>query len=184
MRDFWCVRLGPLVLITCVSVPLGAHADWSVTGAVSETVEANDNQQLEAESPGGAVGSITNLSLQAVKEWPTLTWITGTDLGFSKYWGSGANDSLDGFRRQSDYRLSIRLHRSRTTMHHSTEVCCPRPLSEVFDSGVTNADTTTFTYGGQGSLTHQLNSLNAIGLVRIWEFAKLQQRWPIGFRDQ
>ena len=98
MGWFRCVSSAELVLIACVSVPVAAHAEWSVTGAVGETVEANDNQQLEADSPGGAVGSITNLSLQAIKDWPTLRWTTGTDLGFSKYWGPGANDSLDGFR--------------------------------------------------------------------------------------
>lgn len=44
----------------------------SVTGSVGETVEANDNPQLEPNSSDGAVGSTTNLSLLAVHEWPTL----------------------------------------------------------------------------------------------------------------
>src|SRR5262245_17829949 len=87
-----------LMLLACIGLPAAANADWSVTGRVGETIEANDNPQLEDDSPGGALGSITNLSLQAIREWPTLRWETGTDLGFSKFWGPGADDSLDGVR--------------------------------------------------------------------------------------
>ena len=151
------------MLIACLGMPVPAQAEWSVTGSVGETIEANDNPQLESSSPGGAVGSITNLSLQAIRDWPTLRWTTGTDLGFSQYWGSGANDSLDGFRGG----LTTALDKTTPlTDYHASFYgsVLPASVSEVLDSGVTNADTTTFTYGGQGSLTHQLNALNAIGL--------------------
>ena len=163
------------MLIACVSVPVAAHADWSVTGGVGETIEANDNPQLEADSPGGAVGSITNLSLQAIKDWPTLRWTIGTDLGFSKYWGPGANDSLDGLHGGV---LTTSLDKTTPlTDYHASFYgsVLPASVSEVFDSGVTNADTTTFTYGGQGSLTHQVECAECNRLVRLGKFAKLQQ---------
>ena len=163
MRWRRCVKSAELVLIACLGVPVSAQAGWSVTGSVGETIEANDNPQLESSSPGGTVGSITNLSLDAVKEWETLRWGIGTDLGFSQYWGSGANDSLDGFRGG----LTTTLDKTAPlTDYHASFFgsVLPASVSEVLDSGVTNADTTTFTYGGQGSLTHQLNALNAIGL--------------------
>ena len=115
-------------------------------------------------SPGGAVGSITTLSLQAINEWPTLRWGIGTSLGFSKYWGSGANDSLDGLHGGV---LTTTLDKAAPlTDYHAafSATVLPASVSEVLDSGVTNADTTTFTYSGQGSLTHQVNGLNAIGL--------------------
>ena len=57
-------------------------------------------------------------------------------------------------------------------------------MSEVFDSGVTNADTTTFTYGGQGSLTHQLNALNAIGLSVSGSSQSFSNDGSIELRDQ
>src|SRR5262249_30250963 len=41
----------------------------------------------------------------------------------------------------------------------------PASVSEVLDSGITNANTTTMTYAGQGGLTHHLNSLNDLGLT-------------------
>jgi hypothetical protein len=152
------------MLIACVSVPVAANAEWAVTGSVGETVTANDNQQLEADSPGGAVGSITNLSLQAIHDWPTLRWAIGTGLGFSKFWGAGANDSLDGVHG-GVLTTSLDKTTPLTDYHASFSAnVLPASVSEVFDSGVTNADTTTFTYAGQGSLTHQLNALNAIGL--------------------
>ena len=159
-----CLSWAELVLIACVGLPVAASAEWSVTGNVGETIEANDNPQLESDSPGGAVGSITNLSLQALREWPTLRWGIGTNLGFSKFWGPGANDSLDGLRGGV---LTTFLDKTTPlTNYHASFYgsVLPASVSEVFDSGVTNADTTTFTYGGQGSLTHQLNALNAIGL--------------------
>src|SRR5262245_44514324 len=97
-----CVIWAGLALAAALVLPGVASAEWSVSGSVGQTVEANDNPQLDsnsagdANSSGGAVGSTTNLSLLAVHEWPTLTWAIGTDLGFSKFWGPGAQDSLDG----------------------------------------------------------------------------------------
>jgi hypothetical protein len=159
-----CTSWAQVVLLACVSVPVAANAEWDVTGSVGETVTANDNQQLEADSRGGAVGSITNLSLQAINEWPTLRWAIGTDLGFSQFWGPGANDSLDGLHG-GVLTTSLDKAAPLTDYHASFSASVlPASVSEVLDSGVTNADTTTFTYAGQGSLTHQLNELNAIGL--------------------
>ena len=83
-----------------MGLPIVAYAgDWTATGNLGETVEANDNPQLQAKnSPGGSVGSITNLSLQALDTGPTWHWLIGTDLGFQKFWGPGAQDSFDGVR--------------------------------------------------------------------------------------
>src|SRR4029079_8096071 len=140
------------VSVACISVPVTAYAEWSVTGNFGETVEANDNQQLESESPGGAVGSITNLSLQAVDEWPTMRWAIGTNLGFSKYWGPGAEDSLDGVNG-GVVTTSLDKATLLTNYHASfSGSVLPASVSEVFDGGVTNANTKTSTYSGQGSL--------------------------------
>jgi hypothetical protein len=146
-----------------LSVPASA-GDWTGTARVGETVEANDNPQLVPTSPGGTVGSITNLSLQAVDEMPTLHWEIGTDLGFSHFWGPGATSSLDGVKGGV-------VH---TALEKSTELTdytasfsgsvLPASVSEVLDSGLTNANTTTMSYSGAGGLKHQLNALNALGL--------------------
>ena len=59
-------------LVACVGLPIAASAgDWTVTSGIGETVDANSNPQLEPKSPGGSVGSITSLSLQAIDEMPT-----------------------------------------------------------------------------------------------------------------
>src|SRR6476619_1024498 len=86
-----------LLFAACMGLPMAASAgDWTVTSAIGETIEANSNPQLEPKSPGGAVGSITGLSLQAIDEMPTLRWETDANLGFTGFWGPGAVGSLDG----------------------------------------------------------------------------------------
>ena len=50
-----------------------------------------------------------------------------------------------------------KLLRSPITLRHSLRKFFPASQSEVLDSGITNADTTTVSYSGQGGLTHQLN---------------------------
>jgi hypothetical protein len=161
----WGKRLwAGLVLAAGIVLPGSASADWSATGSVGETVEANDNPQLESKSPGGAVGSITNLSLQGGYEWPTMKWTVGTDLGFSKFWGPGAQDSLDGLRGGV---LTTSLAKTTPLTNYNASFSgsvLPASVSELFDSGITNANTTTVSYFGQGGLTHQLNELNALGL--------------------
>ena len=100
---------------------------------------------------------------QAVDEWPTMRWAIGTNLGFSKYWGPGAEDSLDGVNG-GVVTTSLDKATLLTNYHASfSGSVLPASVSEVFDSGVTNANTKTSTYSGQGSLTHQLNELNALG---------------------
>ena len=95
-----CVIWAGLALTASIALPGVASAEWSVTASVGETIEANDNPQVDQirrrRQFGGVVGSTTNLSLQAVHEWPTVSWTIGTSLGFSKFWGPGAQDSLDG----------------------------------------------------------------------------------------
>ena len=153
-----------LLFAACMGLPMHASAgDWAVTARIGETVEVNSNPQLEPTSPGGAVGSITNLSLQAIDQMPTLRWETDANLGFSGFWGPGALDSLDGVNGVA--RTAFDKATELTDYHASFFGSgLPASVSEVFDSGITNANTTTINYGGEGALTHQLNALNAIGL--------------------
>ena len=53
-----------MFLAVCMGLAMPASAgDWAVTTHIGETVEANDNPQLVPnKSPGGDVGSITNLN--------------------------------------------------------------------------------------------------------------------------
>jgi hypothetical protein len=62
MRWGRCVIWAGLALAAASALPAVAGAGWSVTGSVGETVEANDNPQLEPNSSDGAVGSTTNFS--------------------------------------------------------------------------------------------------------------------------
>ena len=45
-----CVIWAGLALTAAVALPGVASAEWSVTGSVGETVEANDNPQLDSNS--------------------------------------------------------------------------------------------------------------------------------------
>jgi hypothetical protein len=149
-----------------MSWPVAAYAgDWAATMRVGETVEANDNPQLQSNSPGGAVGSITNLSLEAIDTGPTWHWLLGTDLGFQKFWGPGAETSLDGVKGGVVHTAIDKS--TLLTDYYATfaGTILPASVSEVLDSGITNANTTTMTYAGQGGLTHHLNSLNDLGLT-------------------
>ena len=156
-----------LALAAFIALPIAAYAgDWTATGNLGETVEANDNPQLQAKnSPGGSVGSITNLSLQALDTGPTWHWLIGTDLGFQKFWGPGAQDSFDGVRGGV---IHTAIDKSTPLTDYTASFSgsvLPASVSEIFDSGITNADTTTMTYAGQGGLTHHLNELNSLGLT-------------------
>ena len=150
-------------LFGCLMLPGAGKADWDVSGRVGETIEANDNPQLLEDSPGGSVGSLTGLSLQAINTMPTSSWELGTNLAFSKFWGPGALDSLDGVR--GGVRTAYDKATPLTEYHagFSAQVL-PASLSEVVDSGLTNADSTSITYAGDGALKHQLNQLNAFAL--------------------
>ena len=151
-------------LAVCMGLTMPASAgDWAVTTHIGETVEANDNPQLVPKSPGGDVGSITNLNLQAIDELPTLRWETDVDLGFQKYWGPGALGSYDGVRGGA--RTAIEKATELTNYHASFSWRDdPASVSEVLDSGITNANTSRITYFADGGLQHQLNDLNALGL--------------------
>ena len=92
-----------------------------------------------------------------------LRWETDANLGFSGFWGPGAVGSLDGVTGVA--RTAFDKATELTDYHASFFGSgLPASVSQVFDSGITNANTTTVTYGGEGGLTHQLNELNALGL--------------------
>jgi hypothetical protein len=133
-----------------------------VTTHIGETIEANDNIQQLPDSPGGAVGSITNFSLTAVNETPTLRLGFGTDLGVSGFTGPGAQSSLDGFR--GDVRGSVDKATKLTDYHFDGFWrLAPAAVSELTDSGILAANTTNSTLVGNAGLKHQLNGLNAFG---------------------
>ena len=153
-----------LLLAACMgSCAPAAAGDWLVTSRIGETVELNDNPQQLPDSPGGAVGSITNFSLNAINELPTLRFDFGTDLAWREYTGPGAQDSLDGLQgnveagihkstKLTDYQLAGSWQRQ------------PAAVSEIIDSGILAANTTRTTYFATGGLEHHLNSLNSLGL--------------------
>jgi hypothetical protein len=153
-----------LMLVAGVCLPIAASAGyWTVTGSIGETVDASSNPQLETNSSGGSVGSTTGFSLQAIDEMPTLRWETDASVGFSGFWGSGAVGGLDGVNGVATTTVSGATELN--TYHASFSASgLPASVSQVFDSGITNTNTTTVSYSGAGGLTHQLNELNAIGL--------------------
>lgn len=152
-----------LLVAACVGLCAPAKAgDWLVTSHVGQSVELNDNPQQLPDSPGGAVGSITNFSLNAINELPTLRFDFGTDLAWRAYTGPGAQSSLDGLQgdveagikkstKLTDYRLAGSWQRQ------------PAAVSELIDSGILAANTTRTTYFATGGLEHHLNSLNSLG---------------------
>ena len=152
-----------LLAAACICVCAPAKAgDWLVNSHIGETVEANDNIQQLPDSPGGAVGSITNFSLDAINETPTLRLGFGTDLGVSGFTGPGAQSSLDGFR--GDVRGSIDKATKLTDYHlDGSWQLAPAAVSELTDSGILAANTTTSTFDASAGLKHQLNDLNALG---------------------
>ena len=152
-----------LLVAACVGLCAPAKAgDWLVTSHVGQSVELNDNPQQLPDSPGGAVGSITNFSLNAINELPTLRFDFSTDLAWRAYTGPGAQSSLDGLQgdveagikkstKLTDYRLAGSWQRQ------------PAAVSELIDSGILAANTTRTTYFATGGLEHPLNSLNSLG---------------------
>jgi hypothetical protein len=150
--------------VASIGLPTPARAgDWGATAQVGETVNANTNPQLESTSDGGNVGSTTTLSLQAIDQLPRMIWSTNANLALSGYWGPGTLDSFNGLHGGANTAV---LGTSGLNIYSAAIGVSglPASVSEVFDSGITNANTTTINYSGYGALTHQLNELNAIGL--------------------
>ena len=112
---------------------------------------------------------------------PTWHWLIGTDLGFQKFWGPGAENSFDGVRGGV---INTAIDKSTPLTDYTASFngsVLPASVSEIFDSGITNADTTTMTYAGQGGLTHHLNDLNSLGLICVGGVASLhgwKPGWP------
>jgi hypothetical protein len=151
------------IFAACMAICAPAQAgDWLVNSHIGETFEANDNIQQVPKSPGDAFGSITNFSFDALNNTPTLAVGFGTDLAFREYGGDGAQSSLDGF--QGDARASLEKKTKLTDYHlNGSWALVPAAVSELTDSGILAANTTTTSYLANGGLQHQLNDLNALG---------------------
>ena len=151
------------IFAACMAICAPAQAgDWLVNSHVGETFEANDNIQQVPKSPGNAFGSITNFSLDALNTTPTLVLGFGTDLALREYGGDGAQSSLDGF--QGDARASLEKKTKLTDYNlNGSWARAPAAVSELTDSGILAANTTTTSYLANGGLQHQLNDLNALG---------------------
>ena len=91
-----CVIWAGLALTASVALPGVASAEWSATAGFGETIEANDNPQVDSRSQVALSDPQQTCRLQAGYDWPTVNWTIGTGLGFSKFWGPGAQDSFDG----------------------------------------------------------------------------------------
>jgi hypothetical protein len=155
----WPVLLAAACICACAPAKAG---DWLVNTHIGETFEANDNIQQLPKSPGGAVGSLTNFSLDAIDETPTMHLGFGTDLAWRAFTGPGAQDSLDGL--QGEARGSMDKATKLTDYHlDGSWQQAPAAVSELTDSGILAANTTTTTYLANAGLKHQLNDLNALG---------------------
>jgi len=151
------------IFAACMAMCAPAQAGtWLLNSYIGETLEANDNIQQVPKSPGEAFGSITNFSLDALNSTPTLALGFGTDLAFREYGGDGAQSSLDGF--QGDARASIEKTTKLTIYNlNGSWSRAPAAVSELTDSGILAANTTTTSYLANGGFQHQLNDINALG---------------------
>lgn len=151
-------------IAACTSLCAPATAgDWVVTSRIGETIELNDNPRQLPDSPGGAVGSLTSFSLNALNELPTLSFGFGTDLAWREYTGPGAESSLDGLQGEVNAGLEKRTKLTDYNLGGSWRRE-PAAVSELIDSGILAANTTRTTTVAKGGLEHHLNSLNAFGL--------------------
>jgi hypothetical protein len=132
----------------CAPVKAG---DWVVTSHIGETIELNDNPQQLPDSPGGAVGSLTSFSFDAVNELPTLRFDFGTDLAWREYTGPGAENSLDGLQGNVSSRIfkTTKLTDYNLAGSWTRE---PAAVSEIIDSGILAANTIRTTFFATGGL--------------------------------
>jgi hypothetical protein len=162
-----------LVLVAaCTSLCTPAKADdWVVTSHIGQTLELNDNPRQLPDSPGGAVGSLTNFSLNAINELPTLSFEFGTDLAWREFTGPGAESSLDGLQGEVDAGFKKRTKLTDYNLGGSWRRE-PAAVSELIDSGILAANTTRTSYFATGGLEHHLNSLNSLGLSAAGTFVE------------
>ena len=70
----------------------GRATDWSVKGALSETVEFNDNQFLKAMLAAGSFGAYTGIDTSLEGKSPTSVFDFDSAASYKKYWGPGIED--------------------------------------------------------------------------------------------
>lgn len=124
-------------------------------------MEFDDNYQLDPDSPGHVVGSITGLAAAIAAKARTYVINLDGSVSLRKFGGPGASSDLDGVfpyvslgftkgTKLTDYTLStsFRLQDAST--------------AEFDDTGMTNVDGDRLTFATNAGIVHQVDRLNSI----------------------
>ena len=93
--------MGRTLLIGAVGLAFWAQharaADWSVKGNVSETVELNDNRQLQTHPLGMSYNSYSGLNVDVLAQTPTSQFETIGNLKYRAYSGPGEAGQMNAW---------------------------------------------------------------------------------------
>lgn len=84
-------------MVACAGVPAAAQAEsYSIETGSDVRVEANDNVNLQAHSPGTVKTLALSTSISASRRAENSATLVGATLTALQQWGRGSNDRIDG----------------------------------------------------------------------------------------
>jgi hypothetical protein len=84
------VKTATRVALAGLSLLLPSQAlavDWSLSGSLSESVEANNNLFMRSMLAGGTLASYSTVSTSALMRTPTSELTINSNVNYTKYWG-------------------------------------------------------------------------------------------------
>ena len=152
--------LAPLALWCLCGV--SPAAEWSMRSGASESVEYNDNIDLDPNPDGNTYASYTNVDLDLVALSPLSKFALTSDLAYRAYWGSH-DDTDNGIepRARADFSTKSRLTDLDVFVLFAKQNAA---ATELLDSGLVTADTDRLTFSSGGTVTRKLTETNALSL--------------------
>lgn len=134
-------RLGALVAALLAVTANGSAQEWTLSGAVSQRVEADTNKRVDPDTPGAVIGFTTGLDLAVEAETQRASWSLEGGLRGSRFFGEGADEDLDRVDPNVQGSVEFRGKRYQTTSSFSL-TRRGTSLTEFEDTGIVDQDVT------------------------------------------
>ena len=163
--------VGSVLLFSLASILSVLHAkaaDWSIVSNVSQSVDVDDNFELDADSPGYAVSPTSTATLDITANAPTYALILGGELSYREFTGPGAPSNPEPLSESLDAELTIR----RSTYRFGVDGSFARKgatfnetIEEFDELGVTTVNTDRLTYSLGAEASVDINRDNTVSLA-------------------
>jgi hypothetical protein len=95
------VTKAALLATACLGISASAALalDWTLKSQLAQSLELNDNYQLQPKSPGETYAPVSKLLFDVLARTPTMRFAATADLSYRTYFGPGAENLLAGLDR-------------------------------------------------------------------------------------